>query len=103
MTGDALLSSALMLLALALFVSDRIRVDAVALIVLLLAWASGLLSLEQALAGFGAPAVIIVAAVLVVGRAVEYTGAAQAMTQWLVPNVRFTTIRIGGVLLMGTL
>ncbi|HYD37648.1 MAG TPA: SLC13 family permease [Allosphingosinicella sp.] len=103
MTGDAFLSSALMLLALVLFVSDRIRVDAVALIILLLAWASGLLSLEQALAGFGAPAVIIVAAVLVVGRAVEYTGAAQAMTQWLVPNVRFATVRIGGVLLMGTL
>jgi di/tricarboxylate transporter len=103
MTGDAFLSSALMLLALVLFVSDRIRVDAVALIILLLAWASGLMSLEQALAGFGAPAVIIVAAVLVVGRAVEYSGAAQAMTQWFVPNVRFATVRIGGVLLMGTL
>jgi di/tricarboxylate transporter len=101
--SDAFLSSAIMLLALALFVSDRIRPDAVALLILLLAWLTGLVSLEQALAGFGSPAVLIVAAVLVVGRAVEFTGAAQEMTRWFVPRVRFATVRIGGVLLMGTL
>ena len=101
--SDAFLSSAIMLLALALFVSDRLRPDAVALIILLLAWATGLVSLEEALAGFGSPAVIIVAAVLVVGRAVEYTGAAQAMTGLFVPRSRFVTLRIGGVLLMGAL
>ncbi len=99
--SDAFLSSAIMLLALALFISDRIRPDAVALLILLLAWVIGLLSLEEALAGFGSPAVAIVAAVLVVGRAVEYTGAAQAMTGLFVPRVRFASIRIGGVLLMG--
>lgn len=101
--SDAFLSSAIMLLALGLFISDRIRPDAVALIVLLLAWVTGLVTLEEALAGFGSPAVLIVAAVLVVGRAVEFTGGAQVMTRWLVPNVRFASIRIGGVLLMGTL
>jgi di/tricarboxylate transporter len=99
--SDAVLSSAIMLLALALFVSDRIRPDAVALIILLLAWLTGLVTLEEALAGFGSPAVLIVAAVLVVGRAVEYSGAAQAMTGLFVPKVRFASIRIGGVLLMG--
>ncbi|HEY0028796.1 MAG TPA: SLC13 family permease [Allosphingosinicella sp.] len=101
--SDGFLSSAIMLLALVLFVSDRIRPDAVALIVLLLGWMSGLVSLEGALAGFGSPAVLIVAAVLVVGRAVEYTGGAQAMTAFLIPNVRFPSVRIGGVLLMGTI
>jgi di/tricarboxylate transporter len=101
--SDAFISTAIMLLALIMFVSDRIRPDAVALIVLLLAWMSGLVSLEGALAGFGSPAVLIVAAVLIVGRAVEYTGGAQAMTAWLIPNSRFATIRIGGVLLMGTI
>jgi di/tricarboxylate transporter len=99
--SEAFLSSAIMLLALALILSDRIRPDAVALIVQMLAWASGLVTLEEALAGIGSPAVIIVAAVLVVGRAVEFTGAAQAMTGLFVPKVRFATIRIGGVLLMG--
>jgi di/tricarboxylate transporter len=99
--SDAFLSSAIMLLALALFISDRIRPDAVALMILLLAWATELVTLEEALAGFGSPAVVIVAAVLVVGRAVEYTGAAQAMTGIFVPKVRFVSVRIGGVLLMG--
>jgi di/tricarboxylate transporter len=101
--SDAFLSSAIMLLALVLFISDRIRPDAVALIVLLIAWVSGLVTLEDALAGFGSPAVLIVAAVLVVGRAVEYTGGAQAMTAILIPKVRFASVRIGGVLLMGCL
>ena len=101
--SPAVLSSLIMLVALAMFVSDRIRPDAVALIVLLLAWVTGLVSFEEALAGFGSPAVIIVAAVLVLGRAVELTGAAQAMTSWLVPNVRFFSIRVGGVMLMGAL
>ncbi|MGZ8346946.1 MAG: SLC13 family permease [Allosphingosinicella sp.] len=101
--SDAFLSSSIMVLALALFVSDRIRPDAVALLILMLAWITGLVTLEEALAGFGSPAVIIVAAVLVVGRAVEYTGAAQAMTGLFVPKSRFVTIRFGGVLLMGAL
>ncbi|HSH68211.1 MAG TPA: SLC13 family permease [Bacteroidia bacterium] len=92
-----------MALALILFISDRIRPDAVALIVLLIAWITGLVSFEEALAGFAAPAVIIVAAVLVVGRAVELTGAARVMTSWFVPRTRFVSIRIGGVLLMGAL
>src|SRR5918995_3799759 len=99
--SDGFLSSAIMILALALFVSDRIRPDAVALMILLLAWLTGLVTLEEALAGFGSPAVVIVAAVLVVGRAVEYTGAAQAMTGLFVPKVRYATVRIRGVLLIG--
>src|SRR5688572_16038659 len=103
LVSDAFLSTAIMLLALGLFVSDRIRPDAVALLILLLAWLTGLVSIEEALAGFGSPAVLIVAAVLVVGRAVEFTGAAQEMTRWLVPRTRFATVRLGGVLLLGAM
>ncbi|HZF94809.1 MAG TPA: SLC13 family permease, partial [Allosphingosinicella sp.] len=99
--SDAFLSTAIMVLALLLFITDRIRPDAVALLILLIAWGSGLLTLDEALAGFGSQAVVIVAAVLVVGRAVEFSGAAQAMTRMFVPRVRFASVRIGGVLLMG--
>jgi di/tricarboxylate transporter len=73
----------------------------VALIALLLGWATGLMTLEEALSGFGSPAVLIVAAVLVVGRAVEYSGAAQAMADLFVPKVRFVSIRFAGILFMG--
>jgi di/tricarboxylate transporter len=101
--SDALLSSGIMLLALAMFVSDRIRPDAVALIVLLLSWVTGLLTLDEALDGFSSSAVLTVAAVLVVGRAMEFTGAGATLTRWMVPNVRFFTIRLAGVLAMGAL
>ncbi len=99
--NDAVLSTAIMLLALGLFLIDRIRIDAAALLILLIAWASGLLTLDEALAGFGSQAVVIVAAVLVVGRADEFSGAAQAMTRLFVPRVPFASDRNGGVLLMG--
>src|SRR3546814_15708730 len=43
----------------------------------------------------------MVAAVLVIGRAMEFTGAAAALTRIFVPNVRFVTVQLGGVLLLG--
>ncbi|HEX8257947.1 MAG TPA: SLC13 family permease [Allosphingosinicella sp.] len=101
--SDALLSSAILLLALGLFVSDRIRPDAVALIVLLIAWLTGLLSMDEALDGFSSTAVLTVAAVLVVGRAIEFTGAAATITRFMVPRVPFVTVRLAGVLAMGVL
>lgn len=103
LVSGAFLSSAIMLLALGLFISDRIRPDAVALIVLLLAWATGLVSMDEALAGFASTAVVTVAAVLVIGRAMEFTGAAATLTRWMVPNVRFVAVRFAGVLAMGML
>ena len=54
--SDAFLSTAIMVLALLLFITDRIRPDAVALLILLIAWGSGLLTLDEALAGFGSQA-----------------------------------------------
>ena len=99
--SEAFLSTAIMLLALGLFISDKVRPDAVALIVLLLAWATGLLSMEEALGGFASTAVMTVAAVLVIGRAMEFTGAAATLTRWMVPNVRFVAVRFAGVLAMG--
>lgn len=101
--SDAFLSSAIMLFALVLFVTDRVRPDAVALLALLAAWFTGLLSLDEAIAGFASNAVLTVAAVLVIGRAMEFTGAAAMLTRWMVPNVRFITVRLGGVLVMGML
>ena len=101
--SDAFLSSAIMLLALVLFVSDKVRPDAVALLALLAAWFTGLLSLDEAIAGFASNAVLTVAAVLVIGRAMEFTGAAAMLTRWMVPKVRIVSVRLAGVLVMGML
>ena len=89
--------------ALFLFVQEKIRADAVALLALLACWATGLLSVNDAFEGFASRAVITVAAVLVIGRAIEATGAAAAMTRFLVPRSRFIAIRFGAVLILAVI
>lgn len=84
--SDAALSAAILGLALVLFVTERVRHDLVALIALFACLATGLVAPRAALLGFADPAVIAVAAVLVVGRAVELTGIAGAVTRTLVPK-----------------
>ena len=84
--SHAALSAVILGLALLLFVSERVRHDLVALLALFACLAAGLVTPRQALLGFADPAVIAVAAVLVVGRAVELTGVAGAVTRVLVPR-----------------
>ena len=62
----------------AVFVWDRLPVAVVAVGVALSLWATGVLSLEQALAGFGDPTVIFIAALFVVSEALDATG----VTTW---------------------
>ncbi|MCB0063816.1 MAG: SLC13 family permease, partial [Caldilineaceae bacterium] len=50
-----------------LFVVDRIRLDIVALLALLALLLSGILTVPEALAGFSATVVIIIAALFIVG------------------------------------
>ena len=64
--------------AVAVFVWDRLPVAVVAVGVALSLWATGVLSLEQALAGFGDPTVIFIAALFVVSEALDSTG----VTTW---------------------
>ncbi|MBZ6379953.1 citrate transporter [Pacificimonas flava] len=75
----ALLSAAILIISLILFVSDRIRHDLVAVIALLLCVLAGIVAPTEALSGFSDPAVITVAAVLIVGRAIELSGVASAL------------------------
>lgn len=62
----------------AVFIWDRLPVAAVALGVALSLWATGVLDLEQALAGFGDPTVIFIASLFVVSEALDATG----VTAW---------------------
>jgi di/tricarboxylate transporter len=62
----------------ALFVSDKLRMDVVALMAVLALMLTGQLSAAEALAGFGDPVVILIAALFVVGEGLSRTGVAQA-------------------------
>jgi di/tricarboxylate transporter len=62
----------------AVFVWDRLPIGVVAFGVALSLWATGVLSLDQSLGGFGDPTVIFIAALFVVSEALDSTG----VTAW---------------------
>ena len=62
--------------AVVLFASGRIRPDVVAILVVLALNLSGVLTIQEAVAGFGQPVVILIAAVSIVGEGLIATGVA---------------------------
>ena len=72
--------------AVVMFVWNKLPVVVVALAVTLALWATGVLTLGQALAGFGDPAVIFIASLFVVSAGLEMTGvtawAGQQLIAW---------------------
>jgi di/tricarboxylate transporter len=67
-----------------LFVTNRLPVIVVAMATPLALWATGVLSLQTVLSGFGDPAVIFIAALFVVSAALEQSGVTAWAGQWLI-------------------
>ena len=88
---------AILLGALVMFAWGRWRHDMVALGALLVAVAAGLVAPETAFEGFGHPAVITVACVLVLSRGLQNSGAIDLLVQRLLPA------RLGGFTAMAML
>ena len=70
-------------LALVLFMLGRWRYDVVALLALLVVTVSGIVPAERAFAGFGHPAVVTVAAILVVSQGLRNAGAVDVIARWV--------------------
>ncbi|MFP4488609.1 MAG: SLC13 family permease [Bacteroidales bacterium] len=81
---DHIIVFATLALVLFLFIWGRIRHDFVALIALSLLIITGLTDPGTAFNGFGHPAVITVAAVLVIGKALEYSGVVDLLGKWVI-------------------
>jgi di/tricarboxylate transporter len=94
MTGDMLLVFALLLATIALFISDRLRMDVVAIILIIALMLTGLLSPAEALAGFGDPLVILIAALFVVGDGLFRTGVAFSVGNWLMGMAGTSELRL---------
>ena len=69
--------------SLLLFVTDALRYDAVAILVVLVLGATGCLSPQEAFSGFSNPVVVMVAGLLIVGEILTRTGVAFAVGNWL--------------------
>lgn len=83
MTGEALAVFAILGITVALFLSDRLRLDLVALMALLSLTLTGLITSAEAMAGFSDPVVLAVAGLFVVGEGLQQTGVARRLGQWL--------------------
>ena len=70
--------------AIFLFITNRVRMDVVALLIIILFVLSGTLTLPEALAGFSDPNVILIAALFVVGEGLVRTGIAYQVGDALV-------------------
>jgi di/tricarboxylate transporter len=76
---DAIIVFVILGVTIALFVSDRLRLDVVALLSLLALLLSGVISVEQGLAGFSSPLVLMIAGLFVIGSGLAQTGVAEWM------------------------
>lgn len=84
MTRELLWVLSLLLIAIVLFSTNKLRMDVVALLVIIAFVLSGTLSLSDALIGFSDPNVILIAALFVIGEGLVRTGLAYQVGDWLI-------------------
>ncbi|MCQ4346177.1 SLC13 family permease [Pseudomonas stutzeri] len=90
----------LLLLAVLLFVRNRPRMDAVGLLMLVALPLSGVLEVDEALRGFADPAVVLIAAMFVVGEALVRTGVAYRLGEWLTRRAGASEARLLALLML---
>ncbi|MCO5135664.1 MAG: SLC13 family permease, partial [Phyllobacteriaceae bacterium] len=83
MTSDTGFVFGVLAVTVALFASDRLRPDIVALLVIVALILGGILPVSDALTGFGDPVVILIAGLFVVGEGLVRTGVANRIGVWL--------------------
>jgi di/tricarboxylate transporter len=84
MTAENLLVLGILAAAVVLFVSERLRVDVVAMMVLAALVLTGLVTVEEAFSGFASPAVITVWAVFIVSGGLTRSGVADLIARLVI-------------------
>ncbi|MGE5154738.1 MAG: SLC13 family permease, partial [Bdellovibrio bacteriovorus] len=84
MNSDLLIVLLLLGAAILMFALNRPRVDAVALIMMVALPFTGVIRVEEAIAGFANPNVVLIGAMFVIGEALARTGVARTIGDWLV-------------------
>lgn len=86
-----------LILALVLFVVGKWRYDIVAVLALLVLAIAGIVPSEEAYQGFGHPAVVTVAAVLILSRALYDSGVVDVIAAWYSRIPEYLTVRIAAL------
>jgi di/tricarboxylate transporter len=84
----------LLMCAVYCFFTNKLRMDVVALLVIIAFVMSGMLSVSEALAGFSDANVILIAALFVVGHGLVRTGVAYQVGDWLVKVAGHNEVRL---------
>lgn len=103
MSRDQALLLAILVGTVGLFLWGRWRHDMVAVASLLACVLTGLVPARDAFSGFGHPAVITVACVLVLSRGLQTSGAVDLLTRALVPRQAGATLALAALLGLGAL
>ncbi|CAH5631164.1 Sodium-dependent dicarboxylate transporter SdcS, partial [Klebsiella quasipneumoniae] len=82
--GELIWVLSLLAIAVVLFATGKVRMDAIALMVIVAFVLSGTLTLTEAFSGFSDPNVILIAALFIIGDGLVRTGVATKMGAWLV-------------------
>jgi di/tricarboxylate transporter len=94
-TTEQALLFALLILIFGFLIWGRVRYDLVAFSALILAFLAGLIPKEEVFLGFGHPAVIIIALVLIVSRGLSRSGAIEMLAQQLLKRDHGIRAHIG--------
>ena len=90
----------LLSLAIVLFVSNRVRMDVIALLLITAFVVSGMLTLPQALAGFADANVLLIALMFVIGEGLIRTGVAYRVGDWLLKLSGDSELRLVSLLML---
>jgi len=94
MTADLAIVLALLAAAVAMFVVNRPRMDAVALLMMAALPLTGIIGIDEALAGFSDPTVVLIAALFVIGESLVRTGVARRLGDWLIARAGRSEARL---------
>ncbi|MFW5834098.1 MAG: SLC13 family permease [Pseudomonadota bacterium] len=94
MSPDAAYVLVVLLVTIVLFVTEKLRLDVTALLMLLALFFGGQITPDEATAGFGDPVVVLIGGLFVVGEALYRTGVAHAVGAWLVRHGGGTEARL---------
>lgn len=94
MSGELIWVLSLLAVAVVLFATGKVRMDAVALFVIVAFVLSGTLTLPEAFSGFSDPNVILIAALFIIGDGLVRTGVATVVGTWLVKMAGSSEIKM---------
>ena len=95
MITDQIILFALLFFVFAFLVWGRWRYDLVAFSALLAALVTGVVPVDRAFSGFGHPATVIIALVLIISRGLAHSGAIELVARYMVDSSRKLSVHIG--------